>query len=205
MLARKSELCPMFTGIIETTGRVSDVRETGTNLTLWIESPLSGQLKVDQSLAHNGICLTIEEVQEGKHRVSAVQETLQKTTLKGWKSGTSVNLERCLAFGSRMDGHWVQGHVDTTAICTSREDLEGSWQFRFRYPPTFAPLLIEKGSIALDGISLTVFDVKDDCFSVAIIPYTFEHTTMNALFPGMEVNLEFDVLGKYVQRILQLR
>lgn len=195
----------MFTGIIETTGRVSEIRETGTNLTLWIESPLSGQLKVDQSLAHNGICLTVEEVREAKHRVTAIQETLQKTTLKGWQTGKTINLERCLAVGSRMDGHWVQGHVDTTATCTGRVDQEGSWLFRFHYPQTFAPLLIEKGSVALDGISLTVFDVKDDNFSVAIIPYTFEHTSMGSLLPGMEVNLEFDVLGKYVQRILQFR
>lgn len=190
----------MFTGIIEALGSVISVEISGTNRIFWIASTISNELKPDQSVSHNGVCLTVEEVKEGKHRVTAILETLQKTDLGKWQTGDKINLERCLLPTSRLDGHFVQGHVDTPAICTQRDELQGSWQFRFDFPEKFAPLVIEKGSISLNGISLTIFDVTLHSFSVAIIPYTFEHTNMNELKKGDTVNLEFDMVGKYVVR-----
>ena len=190
----------MFTGIIEALGSVISVEISGTNRIFWIASTISNELKPDQSVSHNGVCLTVEEVKEGKHRVTAILETLQKTDLGKWQTGDNINLERCLLPTSRLDGHFVQGHVDTTAFCTQRDELQGSWQFRFDFPEKFAPLVIEKGSISLNGISLTIFDVTLHSFSVAIIPYTFEHTNMNELKKGDTVNLEFDMVGKYVVR-----
>jgi riboflavin synthase len=195
----------MFTGIIEQLGRVSAVITEGSNYTFWVASGLSDTLKVDQSLSHNGVCLTVEELRPGMHRVTAIAETLAKTNLHQWQAGTVVNLERCLVMNGRLDGHIVQGHVDTVATCTGVTDRQGSWEYRFSFDPHFAPLLIEKGSVALNGTSLTVFNVDKDAFSVAIIPYTYEHTNIHTLQPGDLVNIEFDMMGKYVQRHLQLR
>jgi len=195
----------MFTGIIETTGKLAAVEQKGTNRTFWIASPISAELKVDQSVSHNGICLTVEEIIENQHRVTAIGETLNKTDLGDWKMGDLINLERCLIFNGRLDGHLVQGHVDATAVCTKRQEMDGSWQFTFEYPKLFAPYIIEKGSIALNGISLTVFNVTGNSFEVAIIPYTFLHTNIQHIQPGSTVNLEFDVIGKYVNRFMELK
>lgn len=195
----------MFTGIIEQLGTVQEVGANGGNKTFWVESDLSQALKVDQSIAHNGVCLTVEAVQNGMHQVTAIAETLAKTNLNDWEAGTLVNLERCMMLNGRLDGHLVQGHVDTVATCTALADKEGSWEYRFAFDPQFAPLVIEKGSITLNGTSLTVFDVTDSQFSVAIIPYTYQHTNIHTVQIGTIVNIEFDLLGKYVQRHLSLR
>ena len=196
---------PMFTGIIESLGTLRTSEARGTNKTFWIESPLSQELKIDQSLSHNGVCLTVEEVKEGLHRVTAIEETLQKTNIDTWKAGDLVNLERCLLMNGRLDGHIVQGHVDATATCLERKELDGSWQFRLEFPKKFAHLVIEKGSISLNGISLTIFNVKKTRFDVAIIPYTFEHTNIQSIIPGSRVNLEFDMVGKYIARFNGLK
>ncbi|MCW3074936.1 MAG: riboflavin synthase subunit alpha [Flaviaesturariibacter sp.] len=192
----------MFTGIIETLGEVKEASGTGTNKTFWIQSSLAPELKVDQSLAHDGVCLTVEEISGDHYRVTAVAETLQKTTLNSWKPGTIVNQERSLLPSSRLDGHFVQGHVDTTGICESIKDKGGSWEMRFSFPKSFAPLIIEKGSICLNGISLTAFNVKKKSFRVAIIPYTFEHTNLEKVEVGELVNVEFDLIGKYITKKL---
>lgn len=194
----------MFTGIIETQGIIKEVTQLGTNKTFWIKSSLSKKLKVDQSISHNGVCLTIEEINGNRHKVTAIAETLAKTTLGDWQQGSVINLERCLKVNDRLDGHFVQGHVDTTATCIDRKEKDGSWEFCFQFPDQFAELIIEKGSIAIDGISLTAFNVTNDSFNVAIIPYTYEHTNMNTLFVGQKVNIEFDMLGKYINRKLSL-
>jgi riboflavin synthase len=194
----------MFTGIIETTGSVKTVMEEGSGRVFWIASAISGELKVDQSVSHNGVCLTVEEVSGEAFRVTAIHETLQKTNLDTWKPGDLVNLERCMQMNGRLDGHIVQGHVDTTAVCTKKKELNGSWEFTFQYPAEFAALVIEKGSISLNGISLTVFDVSETEFSVAIIPYTYQHTNIREVEVGSAINIEFDVIGKYVQRIINL-
>lgn len=190
----------MFTGIIEAFGTVKEIATTGTNKTFWLQSALAAELKVDQSLAHDGVCLTVEEVQGDHYRVTAVDETLQKTALHNWKVGSLVNLERSLLPSSRLDGHFVQGHVDTTGVCENIKEREGSWEISFSFPKSFAALVIEKGSICLNGISLTIFNVKKKRFTVAIIPYTFEHTNLKALREGDAVNLEFDLIGKYIHR-----
>lgn len=190
----------MFTGIIEYLGRVVSVDELGTGKVFWVESPLAEKLHIDQSLSHNGICLTVEDIKSGCHRVTAIRETLEKTNCGNWETGSLVNLERCLPASGRFDGHMVQGHVDSTGTCISREDNNGSWLYRFSFPEKFAPLLIEKGSIAVNGISLTCFDVDKSSFSVAIIPYTFHYTNLFEIVPGSSVNLEFDLLGKYLLR-----
>lgn len=194
----------MFTGIIESLGNVSSVETHGTNKTFWIESPISRELKIDQSISHNGVCLTVEEVRENRHRVTAIRETLEKSNLGHWRTGDLVNLERCLIMNGRLDGHIVQGHVDATALCIDRKELDGSWEFRFEFPKKFSHLVIEKGSISLNGISLTIFNVKRSRFDVAIIPYTFEHTNFQSIQPATTVNLEFDMIGKYVHRMQQL-
>lgn len=194
----------MFTGIVESTGIVTDIIQQGTNYTYWIESPLSKELKVDQSLSHSGVCLTVEEIRNSTHRVTAIEETLNKTSLQSWKKGTVVNLERCLPMNGRLDGHFVQGHVDTTGTCISRENRDGSWEFRFSFPDEFAALVIEKGSISMNGISLTIFNITRTEFTVAIIPYTFEHTNIRDIHPGDLVNLEFDVIGKYLLRKMEV-
>jgi riboflavin synthase len=194
----------MFTGIIEKTGVVKEVISTGSNRTFWINSPLWNELKVDQSLSHNGVCLTIEEIREGCHRVTAIEETLKKTNLGHCQAGTPVNLERCMQMNGRLDGHIVQGHVDTVAQCESVIEKDGSWEFSFSFDEAFAALVIEKGSITLNGISLTLFNITHNSFSVGIIPYTYQHTNLNAVKKGDWVNIEFDIIGKYIQRMAAL-
>jgi riboflavin synthase len=193
----------MFTGIIESLGTIHSIDTQGTNRTFWIGSPLSQQLSIDQSLSHNGVCLTVEEVKDNLQRVTAIEETLKKTNLGDWKTGDLVNLERCLVMNGRLDGHIVQGHVDATAVCLDRRDLDGSWEFRFEFPKKFSHLVIEKGSISLNGTSLTIFNVKKSKFDIAVIPYTYNHTNIQSVTPGTRVNLEFDMIGKYVSRFLQ--
>jgi riboflavin synthase len=194
----------MFTGIIEALGEVREISSAGTNKSFWLKSPISAEFKIDQSIAHNGVCLTIEDIQGPLYRVTAVEETLEKTNLGQWFSGTFINLERSMLPSQRVDGHFVQGHVDTTAKCTGIKDRHGSYEFEFRFPKKFAPLVIEKGSVCINGISLTAFDVKKNSFRVAIIPYTFEHTNMQFLKEDELVNLEFDMIGKYILRKLSL-
>jgi len=194
----------MFTGIIENLGLIDAIEIKGTNATFWVASSLSNELKVDQSLSHNGVCLTVEQVKEGTHRVTAIAETLKKTNLGAWQVGTLINLERCMQLNGRLDGHIVQGHVDATATCIKKVALEGSWEYTFQFKEQFASLIIEKGSISVNGISLTCFNVTANSFTVAIIPYTFEHTNMKQLEEGDLINIEFDIIGKYVQRMTQL-
>lgn len=194
----------MFTGIIESLGVIKEIATSGTNKTFWIESPLSSSFKIDQSVAHNGVCLTVEDVQENLHRVTAVEETLNKTDLNQWQRGTHINIERSLLPTNRLDGHFVQGHVDTASVCKKIKDKEGSYEFEFEFPKKFAELVIEKGSICINGISLTAFDVKKHSFKVAIIPFTFEHTNLQFVKEGDSVNLEFDMIGKYILRKLTL-
>lgn len=195
----------MFTGIIEKTGLVKEAISKGTNKSFWIESDLADELKVDQSLSHNGICLTVEEIKAGLHRVTAIEETIAKTNAGAWQNGTVINLERCMQLNGRLDGHIVLGHVDCTAQCTGVLEKAGSWEYSFRFPEIFAALIIEKGSVTVNGISLTCFNVENDRFTVAIIPYTYEHTNMAGLKSGELVNIEWDVVGKYVSRILSLK
>jgi len=190
----------MFTGIIETVGEVVDIRKEGTNTHFSIKSDISGQLKVDQSVSHNGVCLTVTAVSGSVHRVTAIEETLRKSTLGQLSAGSKVNLERCMLNNGRFDGHIVQGHVDQTGEITSIRDEGGSWLFDIAYDPALQNITVEKGSIAVDGISLTCFNVRDGAFRVAIIPYTYEHTNLSTLRVGDRVNLEFDIIGKYVQR-----
>lgn len=194
----------MFTGIIETTGRIISLERSGTNCSFWVESALAPELKPDQSLSHNGVCLTVEAIKGSLHKVTAIAETLDKTNLSEWKEGTRINLERCMQMNGRLDGHIVQGHVDCTAICTKREEKDGSWEYQFSFPPKMAALVIEKGSICINGISLTAFKVKKKSFRVAIIPYTFNHTNMPDITAGSTVNIEFDIIGKYLLRSLSL-
>jgi len=194
----------MFTGIIETTGIVKQVLPIGSNIDLWIESNVTPELKVDQSVAHNGVCLTVVEIKERSYRVTAVAETLAKTNLGKWGPRTEINIERSLRVGDRLDGHFVQGHVDTTATCTEKQALEGSWLYKFKFPAIFAPLLIEKGSVCINGVSLTAFNAGLDTFTVTIIPYTYEHTNFHAIEAGAIVNIEFDVMGKYLLRQKEL-
>lgn len=191
----------MFTGIIESLGRVAEAAEHGSNKTFWIESPLSSSFKVDQSIAHDGVCLTVEEVLANRHRVTAIAETLNKTALQQWKTGKVVNLEQSLLPSNRLDGHFVQGHVDATGVLKKLKDKNGSYELTFRFPKKFASLVIEKGSITVNGTSLTLFDVKKASFKVAIIPYTWQHTNLQFLKEGDEANLEFDMLGKYILRM----
>ena len=195
----------MFTGIIETTGIVTDIISTGTNKTFWIASPISADLKVDQSVAHSGVCLTVEKVENGQHQLTAIEETLHKTNLNTWKAGTFVNIERCLTMNGRLDGHIVQGHVDALATCLQVADKDGSWEYILSFDSKFASLVIEKGSIAINGTSLTVFNVTGNTFTVAIIPYTYEHTNIHQVTVGSRVNIEFDMIGKYVARLYEVR
>jgi riboflavin synthase len=195
----------MFTGIIETMGTIEAVISLGTNRTFWIASPISAEFSIDQSISHNGVCLTIEEIKNGQHRVTAIDETLAKTNLKSWEKGMSVNIERCLQLNGRLDGHIVQGHVDATATCTQVITKQGSWEYTFQFDEKFATLIIEKGSITVNGTSLTLFNVTNNSFSVAIIPYTYEHTNMQFLKKEDEVNIEFDMIGKYVNRFMQFK
>jgi riboflavin synthase len=190
----------MFTGIIEASARVAGITKNGTNTDFWMQSSITGELKIDQSVAHNGVCLTVVEIRDDQYRVTAVEETLQKTSLNNWQVNDPVNLERSLRLGDRLDGHLVQGHVDATATCIEKQILEGSWLFRFRFPAQFAALIIEKGSVCLNGVSLTVFNISDNELTVTIIPYTYEHTNFSRVEAGTVVNVEFDVMGKYLLR-----
>lgn len=193
----------MFTGIIETTGLVAGIEAEGTNLTFRIESLMASELKIDQSVSHNGVCLTVTSVSDGSYTVTAVDETLQKTNLGQLQIGDRVNLERCMPANGRFDGHIVQGHVDQTGVCTYVEDLNGSWLFDFQYDPDLAGnVTVEKGSICINGVSLTVFNSHHDGFRVTIIPYTHEHTNFKDLKPRDVVNLEFDIVGKYIKKML---
>lgn len=184
----------MFTGIIETTGIIQEVIGNSSNKTFWVASAIAGELKVDQSLSHNGVCLTVEEIKEGAHRVTAIEETLAKTNLGQWQTGTIVNLERCMPLNGRLDGHIVQGHVDCVAQCTDITQKDGSSEYRFAFDKKFAILLIEKGSVTVNGISLTCFNITDTSFTVAIIPYTYEHTNFKNLQINEQINIEFDVV-----------
>ncbi len=192
----------MFTGIVETTGTVAAIAEEGTNLTFTIASSLTPELTIDQSVSHNGVCLTVTGVSDGQYTVTAVAETLQKSSLGTLKPGSRVNLERCMPANGRFDGHIVQGHVDQTGVCTSVQDQDGSWLYDFNYNPDEADnVTVEKGSICINGVSLTVFNSEADRFRVTIIPYTYEHTTFRDLRAGDTVNLEFDIVGKYIKKM----
>ena len=195
----------MFTGIIETLGEVKALQKEGANLHITIQSNLSSELKIDQSVAHNGVCLTVVAIKDNTYTVTAIEETLQKTNLNHLNVGAFVNLERAMILGSRLDGHIVQGHVDQTGVCKSIEEKNGSWFFTFEYDAALNNPTIEKGSITIDGTSLTVVNSGTNTFSVAIIPYTYEHTRFNTYKVGTVVNLEFDVIGKYVAKLMQTR
>lgn len=192
----------MFTGIIETIGRVVELKKDQDNVHLTIESDISNELKIDQSVAHNGVCLTVVALKDSTHTVTAIAETLNKTNLGQLKVGNLINLERCMQMNARLDGHIVQGHVDQTAICTEVKDMTGSWEYTFTYDSSLGNITVEKGSICVNGISLTVVNSQENSFSVAIIPYTYEHTNMQELKKGDVVNLEFDIIGKYVARLM---
>ncbi len=195
----------MFTGIVETVGRIVRIEKDIDNLILHIESPIAHELKIDQSVAHNGICLTVTAINDSTHTVCAVPETIQKTSIATWQVEGKINLERCMHLNDRMDGHIVQGHVDTTALCTQRIDGINNWQFTFSIDSSFAPLIIEKGSVTVNGTSLTCFNVSPNSFDVAIIPYTFEHTNFPSIQVNSSVNIEFDIVGKYITRMLTLQ
>ncbi|WP_224488022.1 riboflavin synthase [Robertkochia flava] len=195
----------MFTGIIEELGTITKLEKEKENLHIHIESNITHELKIDQSVAHNGVCLTVVAIKDRSYVVTAIQETLNKTNLSHWKVGDQVNLERAMKMGARLDGHIVQGHVDQTGICTRIREEDGSWRFSFTYDPEKSNVTIEKGSVTIDGTSLTVVDSGKDHFSVAIIPYTYDHTIFKNYKVGTIVNLEFDVVGKYVARIMELR
>jgi riboflavin synthase len=195
----------MFTGIVETLGIISDIKKDQENIHLTIQTNITDELKIDQSVAHNGVCLTVVNLFDDKHVVTAIKETIDKTTLGLWQIGDKVNIERAMKLGDRLDGHIVQGHVDQTAICTNIEDKDGSWEFTFEYDMTLNNITIEKGSITVNGTSLTVVNSKKDSFSVAIIPYTYENTIFHTFKIGTKVNLEFDVVGKYIARMYELQ
>jgi len=192
----------MFTGIIETLGRVRQIESEGSNKHFLFESRVSSELKVDQSISHNGVCLTVTKVEGEKHWVTAIDETLKKSNLGGLQENDLVNLERCMIANGRFDGHIVQGHVDQTGIVKSITEMDGSWVFDFEYDASIGNVTVEKGSICINGVSLTCFNSHSNGFSVAIIPYTFEHTNFQQLKMGKLVNLEFDIIGKYVKRLL---
>ncbi len=194
----------MFTGIVEALGSVESIIRQGSNLDIVINCSFTSELQIDQSVSHNGICLTVTKIEGDSYHVTAVDETLQKTNLNKCLVGHKINLERCMELGGRLDGHIVQGHVDTVGTCVSIEDVDGSWNFKFAYPAHYAGLVIDKGSICINGTSLTVISPTKDHFSVTIIPYTFEHTNFHTLKVGSLVNLEFDILGKYIVRNLNL-
>ncbi|MDT0690371.1 riboflavin synthase [Salegentibacter sp. F188] len=195
----------MFTGIIEEVGEITSLKKEEENLHIKVKAKFTPELKIDQSVAHNGVCLTVVSIEEDTYSVTAIKETLKKTNFGNLKKGNLVNLERGMKLGDRLDGHIVQGHVDQTAICTKTEEAGGSWNFTFQYDSGLQNITIEKGSITINGVSLTVVNSEKDSFSVSIIPYTYNHTTFKDLKKGDKVNLEFDVIGKYVKRINELR
>lgn len=190
----------MFTGIIETIGKVKQIETAGSNIHFTIESTFTKELKIDQSVAHNGVCLTVVEIEGDLYKVTAIDETLKKTNLKYWVVGTAVNLERCMQMNGRLDGHIVQGHVDTVGVCEKIQEVDGSWEYYFSYQDS--QVTVPKGSITINGVSLTVVDSRTNGFSVCIIPYTYEHTNFKDLQVGDAVNLEFDIIGKYVARLM---
>ena len=193
----------MFTGIIETLGEIVGVEHENTNIHYTVKSSITHELKIDQSVAHNGCCLTVVKIDDDKYVVTAIKESIDKTNMSEWKTGSKVNLERCMQMGARLDGHIVQGHVDTVGKCISVENLDGSWKYTFTYD-TNQPT-VQKGSITVNGVSLTVVDSEPGLFSVCIIPYTHEHTNFHTFQPGSLVNLEFDIIGKYVARLMESR
>lgn len=195
----------MFTGIIETLGKITSIEKERSNVHFTLESAISDELKIDQSVSHDGVCLTVVGKEPGRHRVTAVAETLQRSRLGDWQEGGLVNIERSMLMGGRLDGHIVQGHVDDVAECVSVEDENGSWRFTFRFRPSEEHLLVDKGSVCLNGVSLTVVEPRNDLFSVAIIPYTWEHTNFHLLQPASRVNVEFDIIGKYVAALERFR
>ncbi|MEM1406116.1 MAG: riboflavin synthase [Bacteroidota bacterium] len=192
----------MFTGIIESKGVIHAIRTEGTNKHFDVKSDISNELKIDQSIAHNGVCLTVVSLGDDQHTVTAIDETLKKSNLGALKPGDKLNLERCMLNNGRFDGHIVQGHVDQTGTVSSIKEENGSWIYTIKYDPAYGNVTVEKGSITINGISLTCFNSKKDSFTVAIIPYTYEHTNIHQLKKGDTVNLEFDIVGKYVQRLL---
>lgn len=194
----------MFTGIIEVLGKVEKIEEEGTNVHYTISCPISNELKIDQSVSHNGICLTVVELADGQHTVTAIEETVKRTNIGDLEVGAVVNIERAMSASARFDGHFVQGHVDTTAKCVAVEVADGSWYFTFQYAVKPEWLLVDKGSICINGVSLTVVEPKGDTFSVAIIPYTYENTVFKNIEVNTIVNLEFDVIGKYITKYMQL-
>jgi len=195
----------MFTGIVEAMGKVLSSEKESSNLRIRIAAPFLSELKVDQSISHNGVCLTVEKLSADGYDVVAIDETLRRSNLGNLKPGDSVNLERCLKIGDRLDGHMVQGHVDETAVCKSTENRQGSWIFTFSIQTSSANSIVPKGSVCVNGVSLTVVEAGRDFFSVAIIPFTFEHTNFNSIREGDTVNIEYDVIGKYVQRMMENR
>jgi riboflavin synthase len=195
----------MFTGIVETLGTVKEIRKDNDNLHISIQASITAELKIDQSVSHNGVCLTVVSISEDSYTVTAIRETLEKTNLGQWKTGDIVNLERGMKLGDRLDGHIVQGHVDQTGVCKNVESANGSWYYTFEYDAALNNITIEKGSITVNGVSLTVVNSKENEFSVAIIPYTHEHTNFKDIQKGTVINLEFDVIGKYVSRLNSLR
>ena len=195
----------MFTGIIETLGIVTHIVKNQSNIDFIFSSILSSELKIDQSVAHNGVCLTVINVSENSHTVTAIDETLQKTNLGDWQIGSLVNLERCMQMNGRLDGHIVQGHVDQTALCIALTETDGSWSYTFEYHSNFDHVTVEKGSVCVNGISLTVVNSLNNQFSVAIIPYTYENTNLKTVKVGSLVNLEFDIIGKYVAKLVGLK
>jgi len=195
----------MFTGIIESLGAIKLLEKDKDNLHITITSSLTNELKIDQSVAHNGVCLTVVGIEDDEYTVTAIRETIEKTNLGDWKTGDTVNLERAMQLGARLDGHIVQGHVDQIGICKSIENANGSWYYTFEYNENLSNITIEKGSITVNGVSLTVVNAKKNEFSVAIIPYTYEHTNFKNFVVGTKINLEFDVIGKYVARLYNLK
>ena len=193
----------MFTRIIKALGKVEKIEKKGQNIDFTLSAPFVNELKIDQSVAHNGVCLTVIDLSPNTYTVTAIAETLNKTNLNAWQVGTLVNLERCMQLGGRLDGHIVQGHVDTTGVCTAIKEIDGSWEFEFSYNASH--VTVNKGSITINGVSLTVVQSKKGFFSVCIIPYTYEHTSFHQLKVGDRVNLEFDIIGKYVERLLSER
>ena len=195
----------MYTGIIETLGTVQEIKKEQDNLQITINSSITSELKIDQSVAHNGVCLTVVAIAEDSYRVTAIRETIEKTNLSDWAVDDIVNLERAMKLGDRLDGHIVQGHVDQTGICTIIKEVNGSWYFTFEYDKSLQNITIEKGSITINGVSLTVVNSDENSFSVAIIPYTYEHTNFKTFKIGTRINLEFDVIGKYISRLHALK
>ncbi len=191
----------MFTGIIETLGTIQEIKKENTNIHIKINSSITNELKIDQSVAHNGICLTVVAIEDSFYTVTAIDETIKKTNLAHWKAGDNVNLERAMKLGDRLDGHIVQGHVDQIGACIIAQETNGSWLYTFEYDEKLNNITIEKGSITVNGVSLTVVNSKKNQFSVAIIPYTYEHTNFKDFEVGTKVNLEFDVIGKYISRL----